>query len=59
MSDPPFHLRRLAILWLPLFAVGAIFFAQAAHHFGMAVWGACALSIAVTAFIFDRPPKAT
>jgi len=33
--SPPFHLRRLLLLWLPLLAVGAILFAQIPFYAGL------------------------
>lgn len=57
MSDPPFHLRRLVLLWLPLFAVGAIFFATGATTGDTrpADIGAMLAGLGLLGLICDRP----
>lgn len=61
--SPPFHLRRLALIWLPLFAVGVIFFALTApHHPHAGVWALIPLTLtawAITAELTETKETTT
>ncbi len=54
--SPPYHLRRIAIIWLPLFTVGAIFYATTGLHWGIWWLGIIALvGCAILAELTEHP----